>query len=176
MPRPRCPFPHAEERRLFYVALTRARRKVTLITWPDRMSPFVVELLECPYVTITGDPDAHVEICPMCAQGTMVQRQGKFGVFLGRGALDVPSPAALLVGVFSCRAGRAQRSEECPSHASPVAVMTTRRLGPKSIPSFGNHQMRCSPRLRRDRCPANQSVSTRVKRLARSDAYSPSLA
>lgn len=41
-------FEHAEERRLFYVALTRARRGVVLITPSQRMSPFVIELLQDP--------------------------------------------------------------------------------------------------------------------------------
>jgi len=37
-------FPHAEERRLFYVALTRARRTVTIVNDPDKPSCFVTEL------------------------------------------------------------------------------------------------------------------------------------
>jgi len=82
MPAPES-FAHAEERRLFYVALTRARRGVTLITSPLRMSPFVVELLDDPHVTVTGDSDAPVEVCPLCGQGTMVERNSKFGPFLG---------------------------------------------------------------------------------------------
>jgi DNA helicase-4 len=49
-------FPNAEERRLFYVALTRARREVTIITSPSRMSPFVTELLDDPRVTIIDGP------------------------------------------------------------------------------------------------------------------------
>jgi DNA helicase-4 len=76
-------FPHAEERRLFYVALTRARRGVVLITPLDRMSPFVVELLEDPHVTVAAADGAPVEICPACSRGTLVQRKGKFGLFLG---------------------------------------------------------------------------------------------
>ena len=82
MPAPES-FAHAEERRLFYVALTRARRGVTLITSPLRMSPFVVELLDDPHVTVTGDSDAPIEVCPLCGQGTMVERNSKFGPFLG---------------------------------------------------------------------------------------------
>ena len=82
MPAPET-FPHAEERRLFYVALTRARRAVVLITHPQRMSPFVIELLKDPHVTITGNSDAPVEICPVCGQGRLVKRHGKFGPFLG---------------------------------------------------------------------------------------------
>lgn len=82
MPAPE-PFKHAEERRLFYVALTRARRAVTLITPTRRMSPFVVELLDDPNVTTMGDIESVVEICTRCGQGTMVRRNGRFGSFLG---------------------------------------------------------------------------------------------
>ena len=73
MPAPES-FAHAEERRLLYVALTRARRGVTLITSPLRMSPFVIELLDEPHVTVTGDSDTPVEVCSMCGRGTMVER------------------------------------------------------------------------------------------------------
>ncbi len=38
-------YPHAEERRLFYVALTRARRGVLLISPEHNPSPFVTELI-----------------------------------------------------------------------------------------------------------------------------------
>ena len=82
MPAPET-FPHAEERRLFYVALTRARRAVLLISHPRRMSPFVVELLEGPHVTVTKNGEAPVEICPGCGHGRLVRRNGKFGPFLG---------------------------------------------------------------------------------------------
>jgi DNA helicase-4 len=82
MPEPES-FAHAEERRLFYVALTRARREVTLITPPQRMSTFVVELLEHPDVSISGDGGTAVEVCSECGRGTMVERRGKHGPFLG---------------------------------------------------------------------------------------------
>jgi DNA helicase-4 len=62
MPAPES-FAHAEERRLLYVALTRARRGVVLIAPPDRMSPFVVELLEDPHVKIVdGEASAHSDV------------------------------------------------------------------------------------------------------------------
>jgi DNA helicase-4 len=85
MPRPES-FPYAEERRLLYVALTRARRGVVLITPTKTMSPFVVELLADPNVVVAGDesgPAAPVEVCESCGAGTMVHRTGRYGAFLG---------------------------------------------------------------------------------------------
>ena len=103
MPAPEI-FPHAEERRLLYVALTRARRAVVLISPPNRPSPFVVELLKDPHVTVTGNSDGHVEICPGCGQGTLVGRNGRLGAFLGcstfpackytRGVQQRPTPTS----------------------------------------------------------------------------------
>lgn len=98
MPAPET-YQHAEERRLLYVALTRARRAVTLITDPHRMSPFVVELIDAKSVTIDGQPLAtkgppnsaarpsndpdEIAVCPWCSQGALVNRSGRFGLFLG---------------------------------------------------------------------------------------------
>jgi DNA helicase-4 len=79
-------FPHAEERRLFYVALTRARHTVAIITPPARMSPFVTELLNDPNVTtetIDGSPATPPVVCTSCRRGTMVPRRGPYGPFLG---------------------------------------------------------------------------------------------
>jgi DNA helicase-4 len=82
MPEPE-EFEHAEERRLFYVALTRARRSVALITPPQRTSPFLIELLQDPNVLVDGAQLEQAEVCAVCNKGVMVKRQGKFGPFLG---------------------------------------------------------------------------------------------
>jgi DNA helicase-4 len=82
MPDPEL-FPHAEERRLLYVALTRARRAVTLITPPQRMSPFLVELIKDPNVIVAGGVENPVEICPRCEKGITVPRRGPHEVFIG---------------------------------------------------------------------------------------------
>jgi DNA helicase IV len=48
-------FPHAEERRLFYVALTRARHRVYLLYNGTRPSAFVTELLTEPQLIESGE-------------------------------------------------------------------------------------------------------------------------
>ena len=78
-------FPHAEERRLFYVALTRARQTVTVFTVAGLESPFVVELLHDQDVVVqdgSGAGDA-VRPCPGCGQGTLRLRAGRYGSFYG---------------------------------------------------------------------------------------------
>jgi DNA helicase IV len=81
----REPFPFAEERRLFYVALTRARRSVTLITVRNRVSPFLVELHKDQGLSIMAANGGRSSVitCPTCGDGTMVPRSGKFGRFYG---------------------------------------------------------------------------------------------
>ncbi|MFZ6813711.1 UvrD-helicase domain-containing protein [Undibacterium sp. Rencai35W] len=81
----REPFSYAEDRRLFYVALTRAKEEVTLFVSRGQASPFAIELLGKKYrgmVTFEGllNPP---EICTTCGQGYYVPRPGKRGPFLG---------------------------------------------------------------------------------------------
>jgi len=78
-------FEHSEERRLFYVALTRARSTVALITVSHSESSFVTELVRDHQLEIRN-ADGSVssdELCPICRDGFMVRRKGKFGPFLG---------------------------------------------------------------------------------------------
>lgn len=77
-------FPHGEERRLFYVALTRARKAVTLMTVSGRESSFVAELATVGALAGSAlSTAAPVIVCPACEQGALVPRQGPFGDFLG---------------------------------------------------------------------------------------------
>ncbi|MFO6425419.1 UvrD-helicase domain-containing protein [Motilimonas sp. KMU-193] len=83
-------FSHSEERRLFYVALTRAKQRVYLLTNMQRPSPFVLELLNGDYDIELDEfevsPDqqrTRVEACPQCHTGTLQNKQGKFGAFIG---------------------------------------------------------------------------------------------
>ena len=75
---PAEPFEFAEERRLFYVALTRARHGVYLLADPLRPSPFVTELLEHAEADIrlvcgAAAQPRQLPRCPRCAGGQLIQ-------------------------------------------------------------------------------------------------------
>ncbi len=71
-------YPYAEERRLYYVALTRAKKKAFIVTVKDRESIFALELRECYRREM-----AHERFtCPKCG-GRLVRRQGPYGEFFG---------------------------------------------------------------------------------------------
>lgn len=69
------PYPFAEERRLFYVALTRARKGAYLITDPNQPSEFVRELAQ-DYPGI-GQLGAIMPKCPGCSTGSLRQSQSE---------------------------------------------------------------------------------------------------
>ena len=78
-------YEYAEERRLFYVALTRARSTATLITIAHKESPFITELVkEQQLEVVNADGSASSgELCPTCGQGFLVPRKGRYGHFFG---------------------------------------------------------------------------------------------
>lgn len=79
-------FPDAEERRLFYVALTRARSQVAIISQANTPSRFVTELIEDKAVDLFDTnlkPLKESTPCSGCRQGVMVRRDGINGSFLG---------------------------------------------------------------------------------------------
>ena len=77
-------FPNAEERRLFYVALTRAKEKIFLLTETGKVSPFVNEVIQSPFdVEIFGrEPSTNIP-CPECKLGVMNLKEGQFNAFWG---------------------------------------------------------------------------------------------
>ncbi|MCP3424809.1 UvrD-helicase domain-containing protein [Rothia sp. AR01] len=78
-------YPSAEERRLFYVALTRARRAVLMLTVARRESPFLLELIDRKQVSlenVRGEIDNPV-MCPTCGVNRMLVRKGPKGDFYG---------------------------------------------------------------------------------------------
>lgn len=77
-------YPHAEERRLFYVALTRARREVVLVAVRGKESAFLRELMEDEVVEVIGDDGSSAPtVCPGCSNGILVVRRGPYGEFYG---------------------------------------------------------------------------------------------
>ena len=78
-------FEFSEERRLFYVAMTRAKRSVCLVTVKGKESTFLLELvrehgIQAQRADGTVDPSP---LCPECGKGFLVLRTGKFGDFFG---------------------------------------------------------------------------------------------
>lgn len=77
-------FPNSEERRLFYVALTRAKEKVFLLTETGKVSPFINEVIQSPFdVEIFGRvPNTNIP-CPECRTGVMNLKMGQSSAFWG---------------------------------------------------------------------------------------------
>ena len=78
-------FEHSEERRLFYVALTRAKEQTHLIASAEEQSAFATELDSDEYehdVTTTGTPETKIN-CPECADGKIVEKKFSEGSFFG---------------------------------------------------------------------------------------------
>jgi DNA helicase-4 len=78
-------FADSEERRLFYVALTRAKKSVTLVTVTHKESPFITELVKDCQIEVSDLAGAIVanKVCPVCQKGFLVQRTGRYGLFMG---------------------------------------------------------------------------------------------
>ncbi len=71
-------YPDAEERRLFYVAITRARKKVYLVTADNNISPFAEELKSI----YQSELQKAALLCPLCGAPLKI-RSGQFGAFYG---------------------------------------------------------------------------------------------
>lgn len=76
-------YPHAEERRLMYVAITRAKKSVFIFSNQKKFSPFVTELAEIDRVKTISLLPERLNPCPECDTGEISKRIGKYGVFYG---------------------------------------------------------------------------------------------
>lgn len=79
-------FPHSEERRLMYVALTRAKKKSYIIANPSAPSEFINELISDKYnihIASESFQELHRKKfkCPNCVDGYFKKIDGKFGEF-----------------------------------------------------------------------------------------------
>lgn len=77
-------YPFSEERRLFYVALTRSKKQTILLTIDSNRSEFVNELENAYNYLMKNDKELKRNIykCPECG-GRLVPRKGPYGSFLG---------------------------------------------------------------------------------------------
>lgn len=74
-------FPNSEERRLFYVAVTRAKKEAYLIANKSSVSQFIVEALTQDYnVQVFGEALGKTR-CPDCETGYIEIVEGRFGPF-----------------------------------------------------------------------------------------------
>ena len=132
-------FPHAEERRLFYVALTRAVKAVYLVTDPARPSLFVRELLaESPEVEERGELAAS---CPACPRGSLLPYNSRENLrcsnYPGCGYLAPRCPGcrqgyvAVTEGQERCsNPGCRETPAVCPACREGILVRREGRRGP----------------------------------------------
>ena len=71
-------FSYAEERRLYYVSLTRAKKKVYIVTIKGKESVFAMELKR----KYENELKREQSICPDCG-GNLIKRTSQYGDFLG---------------------------------------------------------------------------------------------
>lgn len=80
---------YAEERRLFYVALTRTKNRVYLVTPQQRPSDFVLELIrDYPDIVVQGEINTEKQVnserktCPVCGYPLQLRYKKEYGLHL----------------------------------------------------------------------------------------------
>lgn len=137
-------FKHAEERRLFYVALSRAKKTVFVHTEVGRESEFIRELKQYNddvRLVLNDLSLAFVESarCPECLEGNLVPIEGKYGLFyacsLGKHYCKTivrvcpkcqTSPIIPMQTYFECASAQCgHKVDACPSCSNGMLVERT---------------------------------------------------
>ncbi|KTE17557.1 UvrD-helicase domain-containing protein [Sphingopyxis sp. H115] len=125
-------YPMAEERRVFYVALTRAKRQVRIYTSIDHPSRFLTEMAKGGLIEIRLPQGRELEFCPKCKDGTLMRRQGPYGVFDGCNRCDYK-----------------RRTDEVADRQGTDRVSLQEPMSPGSrCPTCGKGEMRARPKAR----------------------------
>jgi len=138
-------FPNAEERRLFYVAVTRAKKMAFLITHEITKSGFIEEIEDASYRhLVSSDRVGSTAVrCSRCNGGLLVLRKGNFRPFWG--CSNYPFCDATSEVCFTCKEGVMLRNEKvfvcsrqgcgetaplCPSCKQGMLIVKDGRHGP----------------------------------------------
>ena len=115
---------NAEERRLFYVAVTRAKKHVYILTNGEgRPSEFLTEIQQGNYEIENDSPIEVGKCCPVCKTGQIIQRSGNYGTFYS--CSNYPYCEFTPKSCPKCQAGYLLRDEEaykCSNDACSFAV------------------------------------------------------
>lgn len=120
-------YEHAEERRIFYVALTRARIACHLITPVQAPSLFALELSEQSIGINVGLDSSINVLCPICKSGRLVKSRNNEGCYCSNyplckmrtppcGVCNQPTDLiSLRPLIYSCKTHPGERFDICPS-------------------------------------------------------------
>ena len=106
-------YPNSEERRLMYVAITRAKRQAFLLTEGEPPSCFAEELADESYDTVTFGRDLKRDVsCPLCVEGRLLQRENKKDGSIFYGCSNFPYCKHREQPCPSCRKGLPERYQD----------------------------------------------------------------